>query len=284
MSNTTKKYLPFFLIPLFFILPIYLLFLQGYFTLPKELGFGIIRIRMYSILLFSSIYSVAYFFNKYKTEDKETRRVDTFEAILWIIIPAIVGGRLWHVITDYEIYATDLEVAFELWNGGLGLFGGMIGGLIGAFLYTYKKKIKLIKSLSLLCVFLPLGQVIGRFGNLANRELYGWKTDLPWGLYISHLDKAFHPSFAYEQLGNYILFFILFIQFKYKGLQSNYIGYYLAGYGIVRFFVDFTRTEERVLMDFTVAQITSIVLILIVSGYFVKLKLFEKKKWKLWKS
>ena len=275
MSSITKKEATFILILLSLTLPIYLLGLRGLLAFPKEFSFGIFSINLYSVSLLVGIYISAYLFDKHKSSSKETKRINTYDALLWIIIPAIVSARLWHVLTDFELYSQDILGIFRVWNGGLGIFGGIIGGILGANLYTSRLKVKLLPPLALVSVFLPLGQVIGRFGNFFNRELYGYETNFPLGFYISELGKSFHPSFAYEQVGNLILFFFLLIMYRKNGIKNHLIGVYLCGYAIVRFLTDFSRTEERILWNLTTAQIVSALIILIVGAYFVKLRLIR---------
>lgn len=277
MSSTTKKEVVFILVLLSLIIPIYVLALRGFVAIPQGFSLGVISINFYSIFLLSGIYICAYLFDKNKSKFKETKKINTYDALLWIIIPSIIFARLWHVATDFELYSQDLLGIFRVWNGGLGIFGGIFGGILGAKLYTLRLNIKLLPSLALVSVFLPLGQVIGRFGNFFNRELYGYETNLPWGFYVSEIGKSFHPSFAYEQVGNLLLFFLLLITYRKKGLKNYLVGIYLCGYSAVRFLIDFSRTEERVLWNLTAAQITSVMIVLIVGAYFVKLRLIRKQ-------
>jgi phosphatidylglycerol:prolipoprotein diacylglycerol transferase len=277
MSSITKKEATFILILLSLIIPIYLLGLRGVLVFPKEFSFGIISINLYGVSLLLGIYISAFLFDKDKSKFKEIKKINTYDALLWIIVPAIIFARLWHVVTDYELYSQDLLAIFSVWNGGLGIFGGIVGGILGAKLYTARLKVKLLPSLALVSVFLPLGQVIGRFGNFFNRELYGYETNLPWRFYLSELGKSFHPSFAYEQVGNLLLFFFLLIAYRKNGINNYLIGIYLCGYAIVRFLTDFSRTEERILRNLTTAQLVSAMIILIVGAYFVKLRLIRKQ-------
>lgn len=283
MSSITKKEASVILILLLLTIPLYVLALRGVITFPQGFSFGIISINFYSIFLLLGIYLSAFLFDKHKTNSKETKEINTYDALLWVIIPAIIFARIWHVVTDFELYSGDLLGAFRIWEGGLGIFGGIIGGILGAKFYTTRLRVKLLPSLALIAVFMPLGQVIGRFGNFFNRELYGYETDLPWGFYISESNKTFHPSFAYEQLGNLFLFFLLMLIYRKKGLKNYLLGIYLCGYSVVRFFTDFFRIEERILWNLTTAQIVSALMILIVGAYFVKLRLIRKNKWRHWK-
>ena len=275
-STIDKRNIILFTILVFLIAPIYIISLRGYFIFPKSLNLAFIEIQFYSLFILSGIALVSYLFDREKSKYKKLRSIDTTTALMWILIGALVGARLWHVVTDYHLYTENPIEMLHIWNGGLGIFGGIIGGFVGAYYYRKSIKTNFIKALSLLAVYLPLGQVIGRFGNFSNKELYGRETDLPWGFYIEEFSKSFHPTFAYEQIGNLIVFIFIYFWYKKFGLSKDLIIIYLAGYAIVRFMVDFSRLEDRVFMNLTVAQLTSLVLILLAGVYFAKLRQIKR--------
>lgn len=275
-STIDKRNVILFTILVFLIAPIYIISLRGYFDFPKSINLGFIEIQFYSLFILSGIALVSYLFDKEKSKYKELRSIDTTTALMWILIGALLGARLWHVVTDYHLYTENPIEMLHIWNGGLGIFGGIIGGFVGAYYYRKSIKTDFIKALSLLAVYLPLGQVIGRFGNFSNKELYGRETNLPWGFYIEEFGNSYHPTFAYEQLGNLLVFVFLYFWYKKFGLSKDLIIIYLAGYAIVRFLVDFSRLEDRVFMNLTVAQLTSFILILLAGVYFAKLRQIKR--------
>jgi prolipoprotein diacylglyceryl transferase len=135
---------------------------------------------------------------------------------LWAVPAGLIGARLYHVLTDSDLYFGDgpgrpIE-ALYVWHGGLGIWGAIAGGLFGAWLYTHRHGIRLRVLADALAPGLLLAQAIGRIGNYFNQELYGRPTDLPWGLEIdpSHYPSGlsfpagttFHPTFLYEALWN----------------------------------------------------------------------------------
>ena len=144
--------------------------------------------------------------------------------IVWIALPAILGARAYHVIDFWEYYWLNPQEIIVIWQGGIGIFGAILGGLAGIALYTWKKTPRQTNQLhyflsitDLASVGIPVAQAIGRLGNYFNQELFGRPTDLPWGIFIDpknrppqHLDSShFHPLFAYESLLNIIVFIIL---------------------------------------------------------------------------
>lgn len=184
----------------------------------------------------------------------------------WVLIGGLIGARLYHVLDLWtEIYALDPVSALYIWNGGLGIIGGFIGGIFGLWLY-YKLKIVPRSGIPLcgkncklkitansffdLAVFgLPLGQAIGRIGNFINQEVYGLPTNLPWGIYIDNKFGRFHPLFAYESIWMLLGFGLMLLAEKTTKLpwiKKSYAGFYLIWYGVGRFWLDFLRPAEFV--------------------------------------
>jgi phosphatidylglycerol---prolipoprotein diacylglyceryl transferase len=182
------------------------------------------------------------------------------DALLWSMIPVIIGARAYHVITDWHLYADGPIVRiFEIWNGGLGFFGALIGGILGILFFVRMygggrtKPKDLINQtptgtffllLDLLSFGAPLAQAIGRFGNYFNKELYGLPTELPWAIVID--GETYHPLFAYEAILNMMVFlFLNWLGWKKKlhiG-KGQYACIYLALYGMIRFWLELLRTD-----------------------------------------
>ncbi len=183
-----------------------------------------------------------------------------WNGLWWVLVPALIGARLYHVADRWQdIYKFDPVTALYIWNGGLGIFGGLIGGFLGIWTY-YKLKIEncklkiTAKSFFDLAVFgLPLGQAVGRLGNWINQEVYGLPTNLPWGIYIKPENRLpefmnfsrFHPLFGYEAVWNLIGFTIMLLsEKKHLIIRRSYAGFYLIWYGLARFTLDFLRPPE----------------------------------------
>jgi prolipoprotein diacylglyceryl transferase len=192
-------------------------------------------------------------------------------SLIWILIPAICGARLYHVTTDWQLYVDGPWMnVFKIWNGGLGFFGALIGGIIGLILYVWKQSEKrtrtkvsppttLFTLLDLLAFGAPVAQAIGRFGNYFNQELYGLLTTVPWAIEIN--GQRYHPLFAYEAILNLFVFGLLnWLGWKKKLVlgKGQYACIYLACYGLIRFWLEFLRPETArwtgVLGVFSIAQ------------------------------
>lgn len=205
--------------------------------------------------------------------------------LFWIAIPAILGARIYHLSTDWNLYShSSFFSLISIWNGGLGYFGALIGGVTGLALYSrtyqYKKK-ELRKTrtftffllLDLLSLGAPLAQMIGRFGNYFNQELYGLPTSYPWGIII-HGEK-YHPLFAYEALGNFVIFMLVnwLAWKKYFALgKGQYAFVYVSLYAVLRFWLEFLRIETAhfngSLSILSIAQWVSVCLATLAIGLF----------------
>lgn len=129
----------------------------------------------------------------------------------WGVPGGLIGARLYHVITDYNrLYVDNFWGIFKIWDGGLGIPGGILGGVLAGYVCARRHNASVPDLLDMVAPAFPLAQAIGRFGNYFNQELYGRPTTLPWGLKIdvAHRPAAyvgsatFHPTFAYEALWN----------------------------------------------------------------------------------
>jgi len=199
---------------------------------------------------------------------------DLDNVLMWIIIPGIIGARLYHVIDYWNYYQSNLLEAIMLWHGGLGIYGAILGGFIGLWLFNKSKKNNILIPLDIIAFALPISQAIGRLGNFVNQELYGLPTTLPWGIWIDPSHRVqqylqfnyFHPIFAYEALANLILVFLMLKIVKVKHQHGFYIGLYLIGYSLIRFSLDFLRIDPWKIGILSTAQWISLCLFILGIG------------------
>jgi len=172
----------------------------------------------------------------------------------------IIGARLFYVIVNWKQYRQDLSEIYKIWHGGLAIYGGIIFGIITIYLFCRSKKISTLKILDHIVVYLVLGQVIGRWGNFVNQELFGLNTNLPWGMtgdiiqntirrsqYVNvNPDVPVHPLFLYESLWNLAAFLILLWFRKRKKLDGEVFSLYMIIYGGARFVIDRLRLDMKV--------------------------------------
>ncbi len=181
---------------------------------------------------------------------------DDIYAIAFLAVPAgLIGARLYHVVTDWNrLYADGRwwPEAFKVWNGGLGIPGGIAAGVAVGLWVARRRAIRLPAVLDAVVPTLPLAQAIGRIGNWWNQELFGRPTTLPWGLEISPRNRpvgyeayaTFHPTFLYEMLWNLALFGLLVWIDRHRRLRpGNLLPLYVGGYFLGRLWIEALRID-----------------------------------------
>jgi prolipoprotein diacylglyceryl transferase len=169
-------------------------------------------------------------------------------------VPAgIIGARIYHVCTDYQLYTHNPLKALAIWDGGLGIWGGIAGGVGVGLLAARRRNLPLPSLLDMVAPALALAQAIGRIGNYCNQELFGRPTTLPWGLEIDPQNRpagydgfsTFHPTFLYEGLWNLLLCgALILVEKRYKLGGGRLFGVYVMGYTFARFFIERLRIDE----------------------------------------
>ncbi|MBI2370306.1 MAG: prolipoprotein diacylglyceryl transferase [Deltaproteobacteria bacterium] len=208
------------------------------------------------------------------------RRGENPEQILDLALPvvlaAIVGARLYYVIFMWEFYRAAPWKILALWEGGLAIHGGLLGGFLGGILMARRRGLPLGRYADIVATGLPLAQAIGRWGNFFNQEAFGTPTDLPWKLYIDPDRRApefanaqfFHPTFLYESLWDLGVFVLLMGLLRKRlepypwALFLTYLGLYSLG----RFFVEGLRTDSLMAGSLRAAQVVSLLLIALAVG------------------
>jgi prolipoprotein diacylglyceryl transferase len=244
-------------------------------TIPPTIDLQIIQFRSYGVLIMAAVGLMTWIFSREKKTIKDFKKIHLDDLLLFAVIPGIIGARLYHLATDWQLYVSDPIAALYIWNGGVGIFGAIAGGMLGIYVYSRRLKISLWKIIDVLAVYMPLAQIIGRMGNLVNKELFGFTTDLPWNWQISGLGN-FHPVFLYEQLLNLIVFCVLYWAYskhKFELGSGKLTLIYVIGYSCARFVVEFFRRETRILLDvLTVNQIVCLVLLVVCAIIWFKIR------------
>ena len=183
----------------------------------------------------------------------------------YVIIMGLIGARVYEVLFfNWSYYQNHLLDIFKIWNGGLAIQGTILFGIVTIYIFCKKNKLLFWKYTDLLVLGLILGQVIGRWGNFFNQELYGRVSNLPWAIYIERTANFHHPVFLYESILNLILFFILLKLFK-KGYFNGFVTLlYLGGYSLIRFLMEFIRIDPTPLvLGIRLPQLVSFLVIII---------------------
>ena len=149
------------------------------------------------------------------------------------------------MIAWWWYYGDPVSLIPAVWTGGLGIFGGILGGVTGLWLFCKRNKQNLRDWLDVVAVGLPLGQALGRWGNYFNQELYGRQTNLPWAIYIQAEGNYFHPLFAYEALWNLLVFGVVWwVSGRKRWVRGSVFALYLGLYGLGRFGLEWLRLQS----------------------------------------
>lgn len=226
---------------------------------------------------------------------------DVWDFALYAVIFSVIGARIYYVVFEWEHYKNDLLSIFKIREGGLAIYGAVIGAFITLFIYTRIKKCKALNLGDAGVTGLVLGQVIGRWGNFFNREVFGEYTDnilamrLPIQALRDHSDITdnirahivegtnyiqVHPTFLYESGLNLLLLIAMLLYLKYKKFDGEICLLYLGGYGIIRFFVEGIRTDQLKFAgtDIAVSQVLGMVLFIFAVIMDISVRVYLKKK------
>lgn len=186
---------------------------------------------------------------------------DLLDLVLILLPSSIVGARLYYVIFSLNEYKSNWMNIFNIRQGGLAIYGGIIAALIVTIIFAKKSKINLLDLLDLLAPYLALGQAIGRWGNFINQEAYGAATNLPWRMQIFNTSSmsyiSVHPTFLYESLWNFALFSFLIWFRKRRKLSGEVLTLYLAIYGLGRCLIEGLRTDSLYLGSIRISQLVA---------------------------
>ena len=241
------------------------------------INIGSINIYWYAILIVSA-FIIGIIFCK-KDDGKYNIKFENILELMIILIPiSIISARIYFILFKLDYYLQNPIEIFDIRNGGLAIYGGIIGAVIAIVIYCKKKKIPILDMTDYLVPYLALGQAIGRWGNFFNAEAYGTETTNIFRMGIIENGRYIevHPTFLYESICNLIIFITLYLlrnKRKYKG-EITYL--YLALYGIVRAIVEGLRTDSLMLGNFRISQVLSIVLFVI----FTIILIFKELKYK----
>lgn len=196
------------------------------------------------------------------------------DLIFYTLIIGILGARVYYCVFNLDYYIANPSEILKIYNGGLAIHGGVIAGLIFVYFYTKEKNVSFIKILDIVAPAVIIAQSFGRWGNFFNQEAHGGITTyqnlknmhIPEfiinGMHIE--GKYYYPTFFFESIWCLIGFIILMITRRNKNLRKGFqIGFYFIWYGIGRFFIEAFRTDSLMFFGLKIAQIVSLIGIII---------------------
>jgi phosphatidylglycerol:prolipoprotein diacylglycerol transferase len=237
-------------------------------------GFGV---RVYGVILAVSV-CLAYFVARKRIIAAGYEGVWFERLFFYVVIFGFIGARFYHVISDFELYRENILSGLYVWRGGLGIYGALIGGVIGLVLFLIRNREftwdKFLKLLDLLFPALLVGQIVGRFGNLFNYELYGYPVGSNFGLFVPEEFRApkyfmferFHPLFLYEGVFNLVLLvLLLLLEKKRKMVYGNLFFLSVLGYNSGRFFLEFLRIDSVFIGGLRLNALVSLITVLVLA-------------------
>jgi prolipoprotein diacylglyceryl transferase len=216
---------------------------------------GPIPIRAYALCIIAGIL-VALWLTQRRWKARGGDADDVVEVAMWAVPFGVVGGRIYHLITDPELYfapGRDPVKALFIWDGGLGIWGAVALGALGAWIGCRRRGISLARFADALAPGLVLAQAIGRWGNYFNQELYGGPTTLPWALQIDPAHRPpdtpgiglYHPTFLYECLWNIgVALLLLWADKRFSLRTGKLFALYVAAYTLGRAWVEALRVDH----------------------------------------
>lgn len=249
---------------------------------------GPFTIYWYSFIIIAAVLLGSAIATKYSRNQNMPSTIIS-DMILGLVISAIIGARAYYVIFNFTEYKDYLLDIFQVWKGGLAIYGAIIGGTIYLLYYCKKKKVSFIKMLDVCSLSLLLGQAIGRWGNFFNQEAYGVVTTdthlrsmfipefIIKGMYIEGAYRT--PTFLYESLWCLIGVLILAtIRKKSSQIVGKQISFYMIWYGIGRFFIEGMRTDSLYFGNYRISQIVSLIVAAIGAIWYITIYLKTHKK------
>ena len=222
----------------------------------NQIHLGPLDLRMYGLCIALGVIAAVWLSSR-RWEARGGDPDDIGTIALWAVPAGVIGARMYHVATDWELYRGRWIDTLKITQGGLGIPGGILAGVLAGLVVVRIKKLPAVELLDVVAPALPLAQAIGRFGNYFNQEVFGRPTSLPWGLRIdpafrpeAYLNYSyFHPTFAYEGLWNIGLMFLLLWLDKHKNLhRGELFTLYVFGYSLGRFWVESLRSDHASLI------------------------------------
>jgi prolipoprotein diacylglyceryl transferase len=222
-----------------------------------SISIGPIDLRAYGLLIALGVIAAVWLAGKRLEQRGLGTTEDVSSIAVWAVVAGIIGSRLYHVATEWSRFSDDLGAIPKLWEGGLGIPGGLIAGVVVGLWRARRRGIEAGVILTAVAPALPLAQAIGRWGNYFNQELFGRPTDLPWALEIDDAHNlgypagtTFHPTFLYESLWNLGLVGVLiWIDRRFRLGPGRLFPLYVIGYGIGRFWIEALRIDPTEAAD-----------------------------------
>ncbi|MDH6698238.1 MULTISPECIES: prolipoprotein diacylglyceryl transferase [Streptomyces] len=239
---------------------------------------GPVPLRGYAFCIIIGVFVAVWLGNK-RWVARGGRTGTVADIAVWAVPFGLVGGRLYHVITDYELYFSegrDWVDAFKVWEGGLGIWGAIALGAVGAWIGCRRRGIPLPAYADAIAPGIVLAQAIGRWGNWFNQELYGKESTLPWALHITssadgRVPGYYQPTFLYESLWCVgVAFLVIWADRRFRLGHGRAFALYVAAYCVGRFWIEYLRVDDaHHILGLRLNDWTALIVFLLAVAYIV---------------
>jgi phosphatidylglycerol---prolipoprotein diacylglyceryl transferase len=250
---------------------------------PRLIQLGPLSLRWYGVLIASGAF-VATYLAAAEAKRKGRNPEHVWNMLFFAFFLGLVGARLYHVVDKWAYYSQNLVAIVAFWNGGLtglGIYGGLVGGILGILVYTRWHKLDFLFWLDCIAPGMLLAQALGRWGNFFNQEAYGYPTTLPWGIHIDPQFRLpafqafdrFHPTFFYEFTWDALAALVLIYvarRYRAKLLNGDLTLMYFIAYPVGRFWVESLRADSWTLDGFKMAQMIALTIVLVASTVLIE--------------
>ena len=235
----------------------------GPFSIPESFSLFGLDIHLYGIIIGIGIV-FAYVFAMKTCKKHNLTQENITDILLYGLPSAIVCARLYYVLFKLDEFKNFQDV-FKIWNGGIAIYGAIIGAVISTYVYCRIKKINVLAAFDIGAFGLLIGQIFGRWGNFVNAEAFGGPTNLPWGMLLHDLSQnmMFHPTFLYESLWNLGVFIILLLRRDKRKFDGELFFLYITLYGAGRFWIEALRTDSLYIGSLRISQIVAIICVIV---------------------
>ncbi len=229
---------------------------------PRTLTVGPLTAHWYGIIIALGLV-LAVLYGCRRSKDFGLKEDDLMDGVLWVTPFAIVCARIYYVAFSWADYAQDPISVLYIWEGGIAIYGGVLGAIAGTFAICKYKKVRFTTALDLILMLFLLGQAIGRWGNFMNREAFGAATDsfFRMGLFNEKTGawEYYHPTFLYESLWNAAGFALLVFFSRKRRYDGQLALGYAAWYGLGRSIIEGLRMDSLYWGSFRVSQVLAAV-------------------------
>lgn len=230
-------------------------FLLGVIPSPSSgsIHLGPLRLNAYGLMIALGVIAAVRIAGR-RAENKGVGTTEDISSIaMWAVPAGVIGGRAYHVLTDYERFQGQWFDAIKIWQGGLGIWGGVTAGVAVGWWCARRRGLDAWWIVSCAAPAIAIAQAIGRWGNWFNQELFGRPTTLPWALEVSGntavkagyaAGTTFHPTFLYESVGCIVLAWLLIrLERRISPARGRLFAWYVAGYTVLRFGTESLRID-----------------------------------------